>query len=191
MGALQLATIEDIAKRYGYTTVQGMTGYVKKHLSEINTDGEHAKLVDGKWSLDAIAIKRLDKLKEFNRPEVLAQVENDQIRDLTRINQNLQVQLLNAQSKLTETQEKLITAQEKLLETGKSHDTENTELRVKLEMAENRILEAETKAQNIEEQTRLLTEKNQELHKSLLTSWNRITTLKSRNIFSRLFNFEK
>ena len=40
--------------------------YVKKHLDEINVDGEHAIVHRGKWHFDEIAIARLEQMRGYN-----------------------------------------------------------------------------------------------------------------------------
>lgn len=60
-----MATLKDTADHFG-VSVQAISDYVKKHLEEINSDGEHAVLHRGKWHFDDIAIARLEQMRGYN-----------------------------------------------------------------------------------------------------------------------------
>jgi len=60
-----MATLKDTAVHFG-VSVQAIADYVKKHLEEINVDGEHAVLHRGKWHFDDIAIARLEQMRGYN-----------------------------------------------------------------------------------------------------------------------------
>ena len=60
-----MATLKDTATHFG-VSVQAISDYVKKHLEEINVDGEHAVIHKGKWHFDDIAIARLEEMRGYN-----------------------------------------------------------------------------------------------------------------------------
>lgn len=60
-----MATLKDTALHFG-VSIQAISDYVKKHLEEINVDGEHAVLHRGKWHFDDIAIARLEQMRGYN-----------------------------------------------------------------------------------------------------------------------------
>lgn len=59
-----MASLKDTAYHFG-VSVQAISDYVKKHLDEINSDGEHAVLHRGKWHFDDTAIARLEKMRGY------------------------------------------------------------------------------------------------------------------------------
>lgn len=91
-----VATIQELCRRYRVGT-SAMTDYVKRHISEINSDGSHARLARGVWSFDELAIQRLDQLRGFGVAGVIEAVENKEIRELKILVDNLQTMLLHAQ----------------------------------------------------------------------------------------------
>ena len=95
-GCIYMATIQDLCGRYRVGT-SAMTDYVKRHISEINSDGSHARLARGVWSFDELAIQRLDQLRGFGVAGVIEAVENKEIKELKVLTGNLQAALLHAQ----------------------------------------------------------------------------------------------
>lgn len=116
-GADRVATIQELMKRYGMTTAQGMTRTIRAHLDELNADGQqHAKKVGKEWQLDAEAIKKLDELRGLTRSEAIQNVENAEIRALTEDVRNLQTALLHAQQETVAVQKQVQQAQQQVLQ---------------------------------------------------------------------------
>lgn len=112
-----MATIQELMKRYGMTTAQGMTRMIRAHLEEINADGQqHAKKVGKEWQLDAEAVKKLDELRGLTRSEAIQNVENAEIRALTEDVHNLQTALLHSQQETVEAQKQVQQAQQQVLQ---------------------------------------------------------------------------
>lgn len=112
-----MATIQELMKRYGMTTAQGMTRTIRAHLDELNADGQqHAKKVGKEWQLDAEAIKKLDELRGLTRSEAIQNVENAEIRALTEDVHNLQTALLHSQQETVEAQKQVQQAQQQVLQ---------------------------------------------------------------------------
>lgn len=112
-----MATIQELMKRYGMTTAQGMTRMIRAHLEEINADSQqHAKKVGKEWQLDAEAVKKLDELRGLTRSEAIQNVENAEIRALTEDVHNLQTALLHSQQETVEAQKQVQQAQQQVLQ---------------------------------------------------------------------------
>ena len=59
-----MITTRDLMDRYNIKTRQGIIQFVKKHLDEINHDGEeHATMQKGEWAFDTEAVRILDQLR--------------------------------------------------------------------------------------------------------------------------------
>ena len=59
-----MITTKDLMDRYNIKTRQGIIQFVKKHLDEINHDGEeHATMQKGEWAFDTEAVRILDQLR--------------------------------------------------------------------------------------------------------------------------------
>ena len=59
-----MITTRDLMDRYNIKTRQGIIQFVKKHLDEINHDGEeHATLQKGEWAFATEAVRILDQLR--------------------------------------------------------------------------------------------------------------------------------
>lgn len=112
-----MATSQELMKRYGMTTAQGMTRMIRAHLAELNADGQqHARKVGKEWQLDADAIKKLDELRGLTRSEAIQNVENAEIRALTEDVHNLQTALLHSQQETVEAQKQVQQAQQQVLQ---------------------------------------------------------------------------
>lgn len=88
--------MQEIAKHFN-VSIQGMTDYVKKHLQEINADGEHASIKAGKWMFDESAVKRLEEMRGWGIAGVMEAVESQKIKELEILVDNLQTALLASQ----------------------------------------------------------------------------------------------
>ena len=112
-----MSTSQELMKRYGMTTAQGMTRMIRAHLAELNADGQqHARKVGKEWQLDADAIKKLDELRGLTRSEAIQNVENAEIRALTEDVHNLQTALLHSQQETVEAQKQVQQAQQQVLQ---------------------------------------------------------------------------
>ena len=92
-----MADLKDVSTHFG-VSIQAMAKYIGRHLEEINFDGEHVKKCNGKWLFDEVAIKKIEALKGFGIAGVIEEVENEKIKELKILVDNLQTALLNAQN---------------------------------------------------------------------------------------------
>ena len=111
-----MAGINELMKRYGITTAQGMTRTIRVHLDALNADGEHARKVGKEWQLDEVAIRRLDAIRGLTRSEAIQNLESAEIRSLTEEVKNLNVALLHAQNEALEAHKQVQQAQEQVLQ---------------------------------------------------------------------------
>lgn len=95
-GCFSVATMQDLCGRYRVGT-SAMADYIKRHIDEINRDGDHARLARGCWLFDETAVQRLDELRGFGVAGVIEAVENKEIKELKVLTSNLQAALLHAQ----------------------------------------------------------------------------------------------
>lgn len=113
----EVATSQELMKRYGMTTAQGMTRLIRAHLAELNADGQqHAQKVGKEWHLDAEGIQKLDEIRGLTQSEALQNVENAEIRALTENVSNLKVALLHAQQETMAAQKQVQQAQQQVLQ---------------------------------------------------------------------------
>lgn len=125
---MQKITIQGLMKICKVNTPQVMLLWVKNHLAEINTDGEHAKKEGKSWLFDEIAVNRIIELRGDAIP---ARAERET---------KEQGELRRAQILLTKTQHSIIELQSKALEDAQ-HIIKLTEGKAQAE-AQAQILEA-------------------------------------------------
>ena len=101
-----LATLKETANHFG-VSIQAMSDYVKKHIAEINTDGEHAVLHRGRWHFDNIAISRMEQMRGYNdgngKPLTQAPATVDDFRNI--INQ-LQAEVSDLKNRVSQLESK-------------------------------------------------------------------------------------
>ena len=102
-----MANINDLMLRYKTQTAGAIRKFIVRHLSEINSDGEHAKQTSEGWIFDAEAVKRIDELRGFSQVAIIEQAESERVKELQQENENLRQLLLLAQSDLIKTQKLL------------------------------------------------------------------------------------
>lgn len=171
-----MAGINELMKRYGITTAQGMTRTIRVHLDALNADGEHARKVGKEWQLDEIAIRRLDGIRGLTESEAVQNLENEEIRSLSATVQNLQTALLHAQSKTAEAQAQVLQAQAAVLQ----EKDRVIEMQAGKAAAETRAAESETRLaamqQDIDRLSKELQEARQDKERMARASlWQRIT----------------
>lgn len=171
-----MAGINELMKRYGITTAQGMTRTIRVHLDALNADGEHARKVGKEWQLDETAVRRLDGIRGLSESEAIRNLENDEIRSLSATVQNLQTALLHAQSKTAEAQAQVLQAQAAVLQ----EKDRVIEMQAGKAAAETRAAESETRLaamqQDIDRLSTELQEARQERDRMAHASlWQRIT----------------
>ena len=165
--------INDLMKRYNIKSRQGIRQFVLKHLSEINSDGEHAKQTLDGWQFDDEAVRIIDDLRGLNQIAFIETSESEKILELQSEIDNLKNLLLVSQADLIETQKKLIESEHNLLTTQR----QLTDNAVVVECLENKnsILSEELKL-NRQEREKI----QQQLEK-----------IKNRGILARIFNSEQ
>lgn len=123
--------IKNLTARYGLSE-QGLRKFIREHLSELNSDGEHVKRVGRSWQLDDVAIERLDKLRGIQSVEVI--VTDDTAARLAKLNETnaallaknveLMRSLLDAQNEIIRLQNELLNA------TRNQSDTERNQTKL-------------------------------------------------------------
>ena len=190
---MQKITIQGLMKICKVNTPQVMLLWVKNHLAEINTDGEHAKKEGKSWLFDEIAVNRIIELRGDAIP---ARAERET---------KEQAELRRAQILLTKTQHSIIELQSKALEDAQ-HIIKLTEGKAQAE-AQAQILEAKlegTEAQlatatSEKEGLKLELERLQVAHQSAQAQLlalekakieleRMLAEEKSKGFFDRLFN---
>lgn len=73
-----MITTRDLMDRYNIKTRQGIIQFVKKHLDEINHDGEeHATMQKGEWAFDTEAVRILDQLRGLHDQATITELESE------------------------------------------------------------------------------------------------------------------
>ncbi len=174
-----MATMQEMCEHFRIKN-SAMVDYVKRHLSEINSDGEHARIARGCWQFDEIAVKRLEKLRGFGIAGVMEKVESDEIKELKVTIDNLQVALLAAQqdsvranklaSEAEKSQRLLIEKQSNevaelatLRERTKYQAAETTRLQQELEKATQAAAEADDLRQQLAQEKAAREERDRQL----------------------------
>ena len=103
--------------RYNIKTRQGIIQFVKKHLDEINHDGEeHATMQKGEWAFDTEAVRILDQLRGLHDQATITELESEKVSNAQQESHNLRILLLKAQQDLNTAQQNLIAKQNELSE---------------------------------------------------------------------------
>lgn len=123
--------IKDLTARYGLSE-QGLRKFIREHLSELNSGGEHVKRVGRSWQLDDTAIQRLDKLRRVETVELI--VTDDTSSRLAKLNEtnaallaknvDLMRSLVDAQKEIIRLQRELLSAKDAA--TRPQNDTHDT-----------------------------------------------------------------
>ena len=122
--------------RYNIKTRQGIIQFVKKHLDEINHDGEeHAIMQKGEWAFDTEAVRILDQLRGLHDQATITELESEKVSNAQQESHNLRILLLKAQQDLNTAQQQVITLQQNLI----AKQNELSEVKVKaLEAQQNK-----------------------------------------------------
>lgn len=154
--------IKDLMQRYKITR-PAVLHCIKKNISIINSNGEHAKQTSEGWQFDAEAVRIIDELRGISQISILEESESEIVKDLRNEIDELKKILMITQSKLIQAQENLTENQKLLFETKK-----------KLLVAEN---------QSKDSQVELKLE--QALHN---VTKQQLEKIKNRNLIDRIFN---
>jgi predicted nucleic acid-binding Zn-ribbon protein len=129
-------TTRDLMDRYNIKTRQGIIQFVKKHLDEINHDGEeHATMQKGEWAFDTEAVRILDQLRGLHDQATITELESEKVSNAQQESHNLRILLLKAQQDLNTAQQQVITLQQNLI----AKQNELSEVKVKaLEAQQNK-----------------------------------------------------
>lgn len=136
MNSIQITELMQICKVH---SPQVMLRFVKAHIEEINTDGEHAKKDGKSWQFDEVAVSRILQLRA-PLPAKLAEQETPE-----------QVELRQTRAVLQAAQQKIISLQEssllnaenavKLTQQAEQAEARAQVLAVRLETADTRARE--------------------------------------------------
>lgn len=131
-----MITTRDLMDRYNIKTRQGIIQFVKKHLDEINHDGEeHATMQKGEWAFDTEAVRILDQLRGLHDQATITELESEKVSNAQQESHNLRILLLKAQQDLNTAQQQVITLQQNLI----AKQNELSEVKVKaLEAQQNK-----------------------------------------------------
>lgn len=190
---MQKITIQGLMKLCKVNTPQVMLLWVKNHLAEINTDGEHAKKEGKSWLFDEIAVNRIIELRGDAIP---ARAERET---------KEQAELKRAQILLTKTQQNVIELQSKVLEDaqhiiklteGKAQAEAQTQiLELKLEGKEAQLATATSEKERLGAELERLQVAHQSaqaqllaLEKAKIELEAKLAEEKSKSFFDRLFN---
>ena len=111
-----MITTRDLMDRYNIKTRQGIIQFVKKHLDEINHDGEeHATMQKGEWAFDTEAVRILDQLRGLHDQATITELESEKVSNAQQESHNLRILLLKAQQDLNTAQQQVITLQQNLI----------------------------------------------------------------------------
>lgn len=134
--------IQDLMKRYGFSSPQGMRKFARKHLAALNEDGEHARQTDAGWEFDETAVRRMDALRDIQPVIVEASPREkeleEQVESLRTALLLAQQELIAAQKKLLETGGKLIAANADAARKAQEHEKETISLRGELDRERER-----------------------------------------------------
>lgn len=123
-----MITTRDLMDRYNIKTRQGIIQFVKKHLDEINHDGEeHATMQKGEWAFDTEAVRILDQLRGLHDQATITELESEKVSNAQQESHNLRILLLKAQQDLNTAQQQVITLQQNLI----AKQNELSEVKVK------------------------------------------------------------
>lgn len=112
-----MITTRDLMDRYNIKTRQGIIQFVKKHLDEINHDGEeHATMQKGEWAFDTEAVRILDQLRGLHDQATITELESEKVSNAQQESHNLRILLLKAQQQVITLQQNLIAKQNELSE---------------------------------------------------------------------------
>ena len=156
-----MITTKDLMDRYNIKTRQGIIQFVKKHLDEINHDGEeHATIQKGEWSFDTEAVRVLDQLRGLHDQATITELESEKVSNAQQESHNLRILLLKTQQDLNTAQQQVISLQQNLI--AKQHEL--SEVKVKALEGQAEALQGEVdrlkkEGQAIEEEQKQLQEK--------------------------------
>ena len=171
--------MQEVAKHFNIT-IQGMTDFVKKHLEEINSDGEHAAIRAGKWTFDESAVKKLEEMRGWGIAGVMEAVESQKVKDLEIMVDNLQTALLAAQQDTIKALQRVADAETErrlLSETSIKEKEEIAVLRERTSLQAEQIQELEQlkdERDKLEESIVELVRINDELKLKLRPWWKRL-----------------
>ena len=75
-----MRSLKETAESFGVSG-QALLEYVKKHLDELNNEGEHVfQTRSGKWQFDEVAISRLIKLRKEMKTSPIGSLSSDKIK---------------------------------------------------------------------------------------------------------------
>lgn len=131
-----MITTKDLMDRYNIKTRQGIIQFVKKHLDEINHDGqEHATIQKGEWSFDTEAVRILDQLRGLHDQATITELESEKVSNAQQESHNLRILLLKTQQDLNTAQQQVITLQQSLI--AKQHELSEVQVKA-LESQQNK-----------------------------------------------------
>lgn len=171
--------MQEVAKHFN-VSIQGMTDYVKKHLEEINSDGEHAAIRAGKWMFDESAVKRLEEMRGWGISGVMEAVEGQKVKDLEIMVDNLQTALLASQQETNKALKQVAESERERRLLSEAAIAEKEELAILRERTASqaaRLQEIEQLRKDKDELETAIVElvrKNDELERKLRPFWKRL-----------------
>ena len=190
---MQKITIQGLMKLCKVNTPQVMLLWVKNHLAEINTDGEHAKKEGKSWLFDEIAVKRIMELRAQTTharadKETPEQAELRQARVIVT---KAQQQIIMLQNKTIEDAQHII----KLTEGKAQAEAQTKILELKLEGKEAQLATATSEKERLGAELERLQVAHQSaqaqllaLEKAKIELEAKLAEEKSKGFFDRLFS---
>ena len=98
---------QELARRYGLSD-QAVRKFIRQHLADLNSDGDHAQRTQRGWTVDDVGLKRLDELRGYRELAVEAVVEPSELDDLREENSRLLKMLVASQAEVIRLQRELL-----------------------------------------------------------------------------------
>lgn len=98
---------KELARRYGLSD-QAVRKFIRQHLADLNSDGEHVRRTKVGWTVDDVGLQRLDDLRGYRELAVEAVVEPNELDELREENRQLMKMLLASQAEVIRLQRELL-----------------------------------------------------------------------------------
>lgn len=96
-----------LARRYGLSE-QAARKFIREHLAELNSDGEHAQRTKLGWTVDDVGLRRLDELRGYREVALEVVAEPSELDNLREENSRLMKMLIASQAEVIRLQRELL-----------------------------------------------------------------------------------
>lgn len=98
---------KELALRYNLSD-QAARKFIREHLAELNSDGEHARRTKVGWTVDDVGLKRLDELRGYREMSVEVVDTPNELDELREENKRLMKMLVASQAEVIRLQRELL-----------------------------------------------------------------------------------